>query len=295
MSRRELSVQEAKKMSKLSTEANPQIFVNGKQDELDQQEEQADPASAAEEEISFVSPEEEEEDKKIQVKFQSVFQQVRNQIRSQVDTRTSSSSILELMQKLKDREGRLEQEDDQGNEEEVEPEESTVKMDAKQEELCEVFGKKLEATQKTLRYEIESLISQVRAESQAYTEQAVKALECKMLSNQALLQPQHPSQKKVPDKKQQPSASSSLASRRGRVLTRTMTTIIPKTCAPVLSGPHAKSEATSLRRNEISGPVRRDPAVSLPGNRLCQGRKPILPPAQPIQQRQNQSGHRFNR
>lgn len=296
MSRRELSVEEAKKMSKLSTEANPQIFVNGKPDELDQQEEQADPASAAEEGINLVSPEEEEEeDKKIQVKFQSVFQQVRNQIRSQVDTRTSSSRILGLMQKLKDREGRLEQEDDQGNEEEVEPGESTGKMDAKQEELCEVFGKKLEAAQKTLRYEIESLISQVRAESQAYTEQAVKALECKMLSNQALLQPQHPSQKKVPDKKQQPSASSSLASRRGRVLTRTMTTIIPKTCAPVLSGPHAKSEATSLRRSEISGPVRRDPALSLPGNRLYQGRKPFLPPAQPIQQRQNQSGHRFSR
>lgn len=283
-------------MSKLSTEANPQIFVNGKQDELEQQEEQADPGSAAEEGINLVSPEEEEEeDKKIQVKFQSVFQQVRNQIRSQVDTRTSSSSILELMQKLKDREGRLEQEEDQGNEEEVKPGENTGEMAAKQEELCEVFGKKLEAAQKTLRYEIESLISQVRAESQAYTEQAVKALEGKMLRNQALLQPQHPGQKKVPDKKQQPSASSSLASKRGRVLTRTMTTIIPKTCAPVLSGPHAKSEAPSSRRSEISGPVRRDPALSLPGNRLYQGRKPFLPPAQPIQQRQNQSGHRFNR
>lgn len=273
-------------MSKLSTEANPQIFVNGEQDELEQQEEQ----------INLVSPEEEEdEDKKIQVKFQSVFQQVRNQIRSQVDTRTSNSSILELMEKLKDREGRLEPEDEQGDEEEIEPGESTVKMDAKQEELCEAFGKKLEATQKTFRYEIESLISQVRAESQAYTEQAIKALESKMLSTQALLQPQHPSQKKVPDKKEQPSASPSLASRRGRVLTRTMTTIIPKTCAPVLSGPRAKSEATSSRRSEISGPLRRDPVLSLPGNRLHQGRRPVLPPARPIPQRQNQSGQKLNR
>lgn len=274
-------------MSKLPTEENPQIFVNGKQEEPEQKEEQADSAAAAGEQVSPVGPEEEEEeeDKKMQVRIQSVFQQVRNQIRSQVDTRSPSSSILELLQKMKDREGRLEQEEDESRETETEPEESKVKMDVTQEELCEAFGKKLEATQKTLRCEIESLISQVRAESRAYTEQAVKDLECRMMSNQAHLQPQHPSQheKKVPDKKQQPSASSSLASRRGRVLTRTMTTIIPKTCAPVLHGPQAKSEPMSLRRSETSGPLRRDPVLSLPGKRLHQGRRPILPPAQPAQ------------
>lgn len=273
------------KMSKLSTEANPQILLNGKQDEVDQQEKQADPAPAAGEQTSLVSPEE-VEDKKVQTKVQSVFQQVRSQIRSQVETRTSNSGIMELMQKLKDREGRLELEGDEGNEEDIQPEESKGEMDEKQEELCEAFGKKLEATQKTLRYEMECLISQVRAESQAYTEQAIKDLECRLMSNQAHVQPQHPSQRKVPDKKQQPSASSSLASRRGRVLTRTMTTIIPKTCAPVISGPQAKSESTSLRRSEIFGPLRRDPVLALPGNRLHQGRQPILPPAHPKQQRQ---------
>lgn len=262
------------------------MFVNGQQEQPEQKEQQADSATAAEEQVSLVSPEEEEEeDKKIQVKIQSVFQQVRSQIRSQADTRTTSISILELMQKLKDREGRREQEGDESSEKEMEPEESKVKMDGTQEELCEAFGKKLEATEKTLRYEFECLISQVRAESQAYTEQAVKDLECRMMSKQAHLQPQHPSQheKKVPDKKQQPSASSSLASRRGRVLTRTMTTIIPNTCAPVLHGPQAKSESMSLRRSETSGPVRRDPVLSLPGKRLYQGRRPILPPAQPAQ------------
>lgn len=282
-------------MSKLSPEANPQILVNGKEDEVDQQEERADPAPAAEEQTSPASPEQEEEDKKVQTKIQSVFQQVRSQIRSQVETRTSNSSLLELMQKLKDREGRLQLEGDEGNEEESQPEESKGELDETQEELCEAFGKKLEATQKTLRFEMECLISQVRAESQAYTEQAIKDLECRLMSNQAHRQPQHPSQKTLPDKKQQPSASSSLASRRGRVLTRTMTTIIPKTCAPVMSGPQAKSEAASLRRSEISRPLRRDPVLALAGNRLRQGRQPILPPAHPIQQRQKQSGQPFNR
>lgn len=274
-------------MSESSTEENPQIFVNGKQQEveekedLEQQGEHADSASAAEEHISLESPE--EEDKKIQAKIQSVFQQVRKQIRSQGDTRTSNSSILELMQKMKDRGGRLEQEDEEGKEEEMVPGEDKVKMDARQEELCEAFGKKLEATQKTLRYEIESLISQVRAESQAYTEQAIKDLECKMMNKQAHLQPQHPNQqeKKVPEKKQPPPASSSLASRRGRVLTRTMTTIIPKTCAPAMPAPQAKPESGGRRRSEMSVPVRRDPVFSLPGNRLCQGRRTVLPPAHP--------------
>lgn len=273
-------------MSQLPAEKNPQIFVNGKQEQPEQKEEQADSATAAEEQVSLARPEkeeEEEEDKKIQVKIQSVFQQVRNQIRSQVDIRTPSSSILELMQKMKDRERRLEQEDDKSNEKEMEPEESKVKTDVTPEELSEAFGKKLEATEKTLRYEIDSLISQVRAESQAYTEKAVKELECRMMSKH--LQPPHPNQheKKVPDKKPHPSASSSVASRRGRVLTHTMTTIIPKSCRPVLHSLQAKSERMSLRRSETSGPVRRDPDFFLPGKGLQQDRRPTLPPAQPAQ------------
>lgn len=271
-------------MSKLPTQENPQLFVNGEQEEPEEKEEQADSAAAAGEQISLVSPEE-EEDKRIQVKIQSVFQQVRNQIRSQVESRNPSSSILELMQKMKEREERLEQEEDESSEKEMEPGGSTVKMDATQEELCEAFGKKLEAMQKTFRNEMESQISQVRAESQAYTEQAIKDLESRMRSKLAHLQPEQPSQqeKKVPVKKQQPSASSSLASRRGRVLTRTMTTIIPKTCVPLMIGPQAKPESMGLRRRETSGPVRQDPALPLPERRLQQGRRLVLPPAGPTQ------------
>lgn len=271
-------------MSKLPTQEHPQLFVNGELEEPEEKEEQADSAAAAGEQVSLVSPEE-EEDKRIQVKIQSVFQQVRNQIRSQVESRNPSSSILELMQKMKEREERLEQEEDESSEKEMGPGGSTVKMDATQEELCEAFGKKLEAAQKTFRNEMESRISQVRAESQAYTEQAIKDLESRMRSKLAHLQPEQPSQqeKKVPDKKQQPSASSSLASRRGRVLTRTMTTIIPKTCAPLMIGPQAKPEPVGLRRRETSGPARRDPVLPLPGRRLQQGRRPVLPPAVPAQ------------
>lgn len=271
-------------MSKLPTQENPKLFVNGEQEEPEEKEEQADSTAAAGEQVSLVSPEE-EEDKRIQVKIQSVFQQVRNQIRSQVESRSPSSSILELMQKMKEREEKLEQEEDESSEKEMEPGGSTVKMDATQEELCEAFGKKLEATQKTFRNEMESRISQVRAESQAYTEQAIKDLESRMRSKLAHLQPEQPGQqeKKVPDKKQQPVASSSLASRRGRVLTRTMTTIIPKTCAPLMIGPQAKPESMGLRRRETSGPVRRDPILPLPGRRLQQGRRPVLPPAGPAQ------------
>lgn len=270
-------------MSTHPTEEKPQIFVNGEQEEPErkeeQKEEQADSAAAAGEQVSLVSPEEEEgeDQKRIQVKIQSVFQQVRNQIRSQVESRSPSSSILELMQKMKEREGRLEQEEDESREKEMEPGGSKVKMEATQEELCEAFGKKLEATEKTLRNEMESLISQVRAESQAYSDQAIKDLESRMRSKLAHLQPEQ--EKKVPDKKQQPSASSSLASRRGRVLTRTMTTIIPKT-TPLIMGPQAKAESISLR---TSRPVWRDPGLHLPGRRLQQGRRPVLPPAGPSQ------------
>lgn len=255
-------------MSKLPTGENPQIFVNG------EQEEQADSATAAEEQASPVGPEE-EVDNKVQARMQSVFHQVRSQIRPQVDTRTASSSILALMQKLKDREGRPEQEEDESRPKETEPEESKVKMDMTQEELCEAFGKKLETTRNTLRYEIDSLISQVRAESQAYTEQAIKDLECRMTSKQTHRRPSQQG-KQVLDKKQQPSASSSLTSSRGRVLTRTMTTIIPKTCAPAVGGLQAKSESMPLRRSETSVP-------SLPGKRLQQARRPVLPSAQPAQ------------
>lgn len=263
-------------MSESSSEANPRIVVNGEQEQRQQED-----TAAVEEQMSVVSPDEEDGvavDKETQAKMQSVFQQVRNQIRSQVGMRAPKSSILELMQRVKDREMKIAQVNREGSSEEKEPaemltEESEDKMDLKQEELCKTFEKKLEASQKALRDEFEVQICQVRAEMQAYTDQALKDLECKMQSRQQ--------ESKGLDKKARPSAPPSLASRRGRVLTRTMTTIIPKTCAPVILGPRARSETLSSSKAESSRLVLRDPVLSLPGNKPCQSRKPLLPPAYP--------------
>lgn len=284
------------KMSKLSPETNPQILVNG-----EQQEQQQDDAAAAEEQISSVSVGDEcSEDsvaaeKETQARMRSVFQQVRNQIRSQVGVKAPKSSILELVRRVKDREteisqvnGEPEGKDVSGEEKkqaEMLADERKEKVDVTEEELCAMFEKKLEASKKALRDEFEVQISQVRKEMQAYTDQTLKDLECKMQSRQSHnLQQAHPKEQqesKGPDKKQKPSAAPSLASRRGRVLTRTMTTIIPKTCAPVIIGPRAKSETLSSSKGQTSQLLLRDPVLSLPGNKQCWSRKPLLPPACP--------------
>lgn len=264
-------------MSESSSEANPRIVVTGEQE----QRQQEDHAAAVEEQMSLVSLDKEDggaADKETQAKMQSVFQQVRNQIRSQVGMRAPKSSILELMQRVKDREMKIAQVNGEGSSEEKEPaemltEECKDEMDRKQEELCEIFEKKLEASQKALRDEFKVQICQVRTEMQSYTDQALKDFECKMQTRQQ--------ENKGPDKKARPSAPPSLASRRGRVLTRTMTTIIPKTCAPVILGPRARSETLSSSKAESSRLVLRDPVLSLPGNKPCQSRKPLLPPAYP--------------
>lgn len=267
-------------MSESSSDANPRILVNGEQEEQQQQE---DHAPAGEDQMSSVILEEEDRvaaDKEIQAKMQSAFQQVRNQIRSQVGTKAPKCSMLELMQRVKDSELKTAQVKEH---EEVPTDGSRAEMDGKQEELREAFEKKLEARQEALREELEAQISRVRAEMQAYTDQALKDLECKMQSQRPQLQP-HPRQQqdgKGPDKNQKPSAPPALASRRGRVLTRTMTTIIPKTCAPVVLGPRARSETLNSSKVESSRLLLRDPALSLPGPKPCQSRKPVLPPAYP--------------
>lgn len=284
MSRRELEMSESS-----SFEANPEILVNGEREPPPQQENAA-AAAAGEEQTSFVKQDQQDSitaDKETQAKMQSVFQQVRRQIRLQVGTRASKSSILELIQRVKDIEMMGAQVNGEGSSEEKEPvemllDESKDQKDLKQGELCELFEKKLEASQKALREEFEVQISQVRAEMQAYTDQALKDL-CKMQSKQPPL-PLHPREQQEsrgPDWKHRPLAPSSLASRRGRVLTRTMTTIIPKTCAPVVLGPRAKSETLSSSKGESGQLVLRDPVLYRPGNKPCQSRKPLLPPAHP--------------
>lgn len=274
-------------MSESLSKANPQILVNSEQEEQQQEES----AAAVEEQLSVVSLEEAEDggaaEKETQGKMQSVFQQVRNQIRSQAGMSAPKGSILEVMQRVKEREIRITQVNDgDGNGEEKEPvamltDESKEEIDVKQEELCEVYEKKLEASQKALREDFEAQISQMRAEMKAYTDQALKDLESKMQSQQLELQ-QHPSKlQEGKDRAQKPSVPPSLAARRGRVLTRTMTTIIPKTCAPVILGQRAKSEISSCSKGKSSRLVLRDPVLFLLGNKPCQSRKPLLPPAYP--------------
>ncbi|KAM7391602.1 hypothetical protein PAMP_022281 [Pampus punctatissimus] len=280
-------------MSKLSSETNPQILVNG-----EQQEQQQDEAISVQEQISTVDRLDDEcvedsisADKEPQAKMQSVFQQVRNQIRSQVGVKAPKSSILELVQRVKDIQTEVAQESSEpefNSEEKKQAEdltdESKDEVDLKEEEeLCATFEKNLETSKKALRDEFEEQISQVRKDMQAYTDHALRDLECKMQNWQSLhLQQAHPKEQqesKGPDKKQKPSVAPSLASRRGRVLTRTMTTIIPKTCAPVIVGPRAKSENLSYSKGESSRLLLRD-SVLFSVSKPFQSRKP-LPPAYP--------------
>lgn len=270
----QLSRQE-KKMSELSSETNPHILVNG------EQQHQGTGAATVEEQLSLdgdCSEDSATTEKETQVKMQSVLQQVRKQIRSQVDAKAPKSRIMELVQIVRDREIELAQVDgepegktvngEEKREAEVATDESKDEMDLKEEVLCAVFEEKLEANKKALRDEFEEQISQVRKEMQAYTDKALKDLECKMQSWRSDILQQTPS----------------LASRRGRVLTRTMTTIIPKTCAPVIIGPRAKSE-TLTSKGRCSQLLPRDPMVSIPGNRPYQSRKPLPPTCPPLHQR----------
>ncbi|KAK5909953.1 hypothetical protein CesoFtcFv8_003835 [Champsocephalus esox] len=274
-------------MSKSSPETNPKILLNGKQQEKHQE-------AAGGEQTSVLLDDECLEDsraaeRETQAKVQSVFQQVRNQIRSQAGVK---SSILELVQRVKDRETESAQVDvkpegtdvNGGEKKEMLTEDSKDEMHAKEEELFAMFKEKLEASQKDLKDEFEVQISQVRKEMQAYMDQALKGLESQMQSSWQSHNLQHDKEKqesKGPDKKQKPTAAPTLASRRGRVLTRTMTTIIPKTCPPVIICPRAKSETLGYSKRESSRLVLRDPGVSLPGNNPCQSRKP-LPPVCPL-------------
>lgn len=281
-------------MSDSFSEKNPEILVNSEKQE--QQEQPQNNAAAAEDHACSLNPDDKclednaPAEKESQGKMQSVFQQVRNQIRSQVGVRLPKSSILELVQKVKEME--LAQVSVEADGEEVSGEEGkqVLKHERKneiclkeEEEMCATFEEKLEARTKALKDEFQVQISGVRTELQAYTDQALKDLESKMQSWQANSQQQAQSKEqesKSPDKKQKPSPAPSLGSRRGRVLTRTMTTIIPKTCPPVVIGPRAKSETLSSFKCECSRFPPKDPVLSLLGNRACQSHKP-LPPARP--------------
>ncbi|XP_076010412.1 uncharacterized protein LOC143003543 [Genypterus blacodes] len=227
------------------SERQPQILVNG-----ERQDEQVEAWNAVKEQIDSVGPEDGNaaEDKETQAKMQSVFQQVRDQIRSQVGMK-AKSSIVELVRQVRDRETGdplLNNHPDDNNKEKRGEEPSTREgeMDGKG-DIPVTFEEKLEACKKALKEEFEQKISQVRKEMQAYTDQALRDMGSKLQSHSLHQARPKPLESRGPDKKQQPTTAPSMASRRGRVLTRTMTTIIPKTCLPVIVGPRAKSETLS--------------------------------------------------
>lgn len=277
-------------MSELSSETNPQIQVNG-----EQHEDQQDDAVTAEEQIPPEPPrldaectEDRAAETEAQAKMQSLFQQVRNQVRSQASKKTPKINIMELVQAVREMEiAQVNSDTDAKDVSSAEKEEAELftdkdkdGVDLKEDELCAVVEEKLEASKKALRDEFEGQISQVRREMQAYTDRALKDLECKMQGLKC-----HSLQHTHLKEQQKPSAAPSLASRRGRVLTRTMTTIVPKTCAPVIVGPRAKSETLVSPKGDRSRLLPRDPVFYLPGNKSHQSRKPLPPACPPLNQR----------
>lgn len=271
-------------MNDLAAETNLQILMSGKEKEQPQ-----DEVAAVEEQISAASlgdecaEDSDSADNEAQAKMLSVFQQVRNQIRLEVGLKTPKGSMLELVQRLKDIQSEVTQENGEPEEKSQvgnQTEECKDEVHLKEEELCAIFEKKLKDSEEALRDEFKQQISQAHKDMQAYTDRGLKDLEFKMQSwHTQYLQRSHlkDQEGKGPDKKQKPSTAT--LSRNGRVLTRTMTTIIPKTCAPVIVGPRAKSETLSSRI------VLRDPGLCFAGSRPYQNRKPLPPACPPLHQR----------
>ncbi|KAK5613793.1 hypothetical protein CRENBAI_015976 [Crenichthys baileyi] len=275
-------------MSDAVSDTDPEMLVTGGQ---------LDSAAAKEEQISSDNLQEESAkesglmEKETQQKMTSVFEQVRNQIRSQGVLKARKSSILDLVSKLKNIEAGTEQENSQSNDNNVDVEEEKeaevirdgckAELDLRLEVLSKIYEEKLEASKKVLRDEFEVQISAVRKEMQAYTDQTLKDLECKIISRQPrILQqtpPKPPQEGADAVKKRRPSAAPSLASRRGKVLTQTLpTTIIPS--VPVISGPHAKLKSSSKGQSLLV----RDHVLSLSENKSHQDYRSPLPPARPL-------------
>lgn len=267
-------------MSELSCETKPQTLVSG-----ERQEERREASNAIKEQIHSVRLDDGDaaEDKETQAKVQSVFQQVRDQIRSQVGMK-AKSSILELVQQVIDR-GTEEPlvNNDPGDDNKGKRGEEMLtdegEMDRKG-ELPVIFEEKLEACKKALKEEFEEQISQVRKEMQAYTDEALRDMRSKLQTHSLQQARPKPQESK---KQQQPTTAPSMASRRGRVLTRTMTTIVPKTCPPVTIGPRAKSETLSSSTGHNPRRLSKDPVVS--GDKQRHNHRLLPPTCPPLHQR----------
>lgn len=205
-----------------------------------------------------------------QAKMQSVFQQVRKQVKSQVGMNIPRNGILELVQMVKSRELEMAKVNGPKNTEkagaEILEDKRTGEVDVKREELIAVFQHELEASNEALRDEFKEQITQLQIEMQAYTDQALKSLESKVQANrqtyshnilQRMYQAEQSETRSLEKKKKSPAPL--LGSGKTRVLSRTMTTLTPKTCPPIVLGPRSKSETLSSSRDNSSLPHFKDP------------------------------------
>ncbi|CAL1616242.1 unnamed protein product [Knipowitschia caucasica] len=247
----------------------PQILLNGEEHEPLQ-----DKATISDQTEESSLEEENKEQSETQVKIQSILQQVRKQIRSQGGARTPKSNILALVQKVWEKEVTGDVENDI-SEEERQDERNNQR---EEEDECATLERKLEASKKALKEEFEAQILQLRNEMQVYTDQAIKELESKMLKDINVSSSPKEQTKVGPEKKLPSSAVPPVALRRGRVLTRTMTTIIPKTCTPVIVCPRAKSESLASSKVRLG----RDNILRSTTAKPSQCGRP-LPPAAPRQ------------
>ncbi|KAM8886461.1 uncharacterized protein AB9W97_013540 [Spinachia spinachia] len=265
-------------MSELSSKINPQILLNGMHSEQEQ-----DGAATTEHQMFSVALREEyledgdAAENETRAKNQSAFQKVGNQIRSQVGMKSPKSGMLELVQRVKDRETELARVtgDPEGDPADPMTDESKAGMGLKEEDLYAVFEKKLEVRENALKDEFEGKISQVLQEMRAYTDQSLKDLDCKIQSLQSYNLPHRKERQESKGPQKIPGA---MATKRGRVLTRTMTTIVPKTCAPFVFGPRAKSETLCSSKGASSVLLLRDPVLCLPVNKPGHGHGRRPPP-----------------
>ncbi|XP_035999442.1 uncharacterized protein LOC118564712 [Fundulus heteroclitus] len=269
-------------MSDVASETGPEkLAKDEQQDCAAAEEEQTAPGNLQEDRAEDSGVMENE----AQAKMMSAFEQVRNQIRSQGAVKAPKSSILQLVSKIKDIEAAAERansrsdgnvaEGEEGKEAEALKDGSRGELDLRLEMLSKVFEKKLQASKKVLRDEFEVQICEARKEMQAYTDQTLKELERKITGrtphSRQEIHPKPLQEGADAAAKRRASAAPSLASRRGKMLTRTLTTTIIPT-APVISGLKGSPKGQSL-------PVR-DHVLSLSQSQSQQGRIP-LPPARP--------------
>ncbi|KAJ7994127.1 hypothetical protein DPEC_G00262690 [Dallia pectoralis] len=195
-----------------------------------------------------------------QAKMQSVFQQVRKQVTSQGGAGSSRNSILELVQMVKRRELEMMTvmnvpKDTEKVDAETLGSECTGEKNARKEDLLAVFQREMEASKDALRDEFKEQIAQLRIEMQEYTNKALKGLESKAknrkTSSKSLQRIYHVEQSDTRgfEKNKKSPVTPFLGPGKTRVLTRTMTTLNPKTCPPIVLGPRSKSETLSTSRD----------------------------------------------